>query len=122
MTESARSNVLLFIEVSVLVPILLSYILSTRYRSNRRFVPRGAFALSLPKSQISSFVDFVLRSLIFLSFISFFSQEVFVYTDRTTFIAVEYISPVAKIHKVQKLNIYKQRERGYTGGERGYTT
>ena len=95
----------LFIEVSVLVPILLSYILSTHYRSNRRFVPRGAFALSLPKSQISSFVDFVLQSLIFLSFISFFSQEVFVSTDRTTFIGVEYIAPVAKIHKVQKLNI-----------------
>ena len=94
----------LFIEVSVLVSILLSYILSTHYRSNRRFVPRGAFALSLPKSQISSFVDFVLQSLIFLSFISFFSQDVFVYTDITTFIAVEYTAQGPRYIKYKVIN------------------
>ena len=110
----------LFIEVSVLVPILLSYILSTHYRGNRRFEPRGAFALSLPKSQslISSILSY---SLLFFLVSSLSSISLRLYRYVKVHCIILYSAGGQNTQSTKTKYIRKQQERGYIGGEGGYT-
>ena len=114
---------LLFIEVSVLVPILLSYILSTHYRSNRRFTPRAAIALSLPKSQflILSILSYSLL-LFLVSSLSLVNKSLFIYI--TTFIVLDYKAPGPRYTKYKiiykkttKAGVYRRRRGVYSGGK-----